>query len=54
MGYMKKILTGLAIAVLIGVIMLAVAWPYIKMEFASSAHYTEQDKREYEFIRQDC
>ncbi|MDU5452700.1 MAG: hypothetical protein E6095_04035 [Pseudescherichia vulneris] len=46
---MKKILTGLAIAALIGVIVVAVAWPYVKMEFASSAHYTEQDKREYEF-----
>lgn len=49
MGYMKKILTGLAIAVLIGVIMLAVAWPYVKMEFASSAQYTELDKQEYEY-----
>ena len=46
---MKKILAGLAVAVLIGVIVLTVAWPYVKMEFASSAHYTEQDKREYAF-----
>ncbi|MEI2267099.1 hypothetical protein [Erwinia sp. CGal63] len=25
------------------------ALPYIKMEFAGSAHYTERDKREYNF-----
>ena len=50
---MKKILTGLAIAALIGVIVVAVAWPYVKMEFASSAHYTEQDKREYEYFTPD-
>ncbi|MFE8116275.1 hypothetical protein [Brenneria goodwinii] len=25
------------------------AWPYLKMEFASSAYYTQQDKREYEY-----
>lgn len=24
-------------------------WPYVQMEFAGSAHYTEQDKREYDF-----
>lgn len=24
-------------------------WPYVQMEFAESAHYTEQDKREYDF-----
>ncbi|MEJ5064870.1 hypothetical protein WH279_15360 [Erwinia sp. MYb375] len=24
-------------------------WPTIKIELAGSAHYTEQDKREYEF-----
>lgn len=29
------------------------AWPYIKMEFAGSAHYTEQDTREYEFYTPD-
>lgn len=25
------------------------AWPYIKMEFSSSAHYTENDEREYKY-----
>jgi hypothetical protein len=28
-------------------------WPYIQMEFAGSAHYTEQDKREYDFYTPD-
>lgn len=32
---------------------LAWAWPYVQMEFAGSAHYTEQDKREYEFYTPD-
>ncbi|WP_435946843.1 hypothetical protein [Dryocola sp. BD586] len=39
-------------AVIIGAA-LAYAWPWIKMEFAGSAHYTEQDKREYEFYTPD-
>lgn len=30
-------------------IALAVTFPYVRMEFASSAHYTELDKREYEY-----
>lgn len=46
---MKKILTGLAVVVLIGIIALTVAWPYMKMEFASSAQYTELDRQEYEY-----
>ncbi|MBS1204098.1 MAG: hypothetical protein H6R25_997 [Proteobacteria bacterium] len=29
------------------------SWPYITMEFAGSAHYTEQDSREYEFYTPD-
>ncbi len=29
------------------------AWPYIKMEFAGSAHYTEKDIREYDFYTPD-
>lgn len=28
-------------------------WPEIRMEFAGSAHYTEQDKREYVFYTPD-
>ncbi|MCY9847255.1 hypothetical protein [Pectobacterium jejuense] len=41
----------------IGIIIIAVVggslWPYIKMDFASSAHYTELDKREYAFYTPD-
>ncbi len=36
----------------LGVMIAAVltyVWPYVQMNFADSAHYTEQDKREYEF-----
>jgi hypothetical protein len=40
------------IAVVIGAA-LTYAWPWVKMEFAGSAHYTEQDKREYEFYTPD-
>lgn len=29
---------------------LTLSWPYMKLEFAESAHYTEQDQREYEFF----
>lgn len=50
---MKKILIGLAIAVLVSIIVLAVVWPYVKMEFASYAQYTEQDTREYEYLTPD-
>jgi len=50
---MKKFITGAIVVVLVGVITLVVAWPYIKMEFASSAHYTEQDIREYEYFTPD-
>lgn len=32
---------------------LTYAWPWVKMEFAGSAHYTEQDKREYDFYTPD-
>lgn len=32
---------------------LAYVWPYVKMDFAESASYTEQDKREYEFFTPD-
>jgi hypothetical protein len=42
---------GTAIIVVVGG--LICAWPWVKMEFASSAHYTEQDKREYEFYTPD-
>lgn len=41
----------------IGIIAITVVggslWPYIKMYFADSAHYTEQDEREYAFYTPD-
>ncbi|MEN3753799.1 hypothetical protein ABC733_17605 [Mangrovibacter sp. SLW1] len=33
--------------------MVAYTIPYIKMEFVGSAHYTEQDQREYKFYTPD-
>lgn len=33
--------------------MLSWSWPYITMNFAGSAHYTELEKREYEFYTPD-
>ncbi|MBC3994432.1 hypothetical protein H8R20_02370 [Morganella morganii] len=41
-----KIIIGMGALICIGLIYF---WPYVQMEFAESAHYTEQDKREYEF-----
>lgn len=43
-----------AIVILIGTVVIAAlaivaGWPYVRMEFASSAYYTEQDKRSYEY-----
>ncbi len=45
---LKKFLRMLACAVIVISAAFFFAWPYLKMEFASSAHYTQQDKREYE------
>ncbi|POE07136.1 hypothetical protein BV921_20960 [Pectobacterium odoriferum] len=48
---------SLKIFAVLGITVIAVAvgslWPYIKMNFAGSAHYTEQDKREYAFYTPD-
>ena len=43
-----------AIVILIGTVVIAAlaivaGWPYVRMEIASSAYYTEQDKRSYEY-----
>ncbi|KHN92102.1 hypothetical protein BSK71_12385 [Pectobacterium actinidiae] len=47
----------LKIFAVLGITVIAVAvgslWPYIKMNFAGSSHYTEQDKREYVFYTPD-
>ncbi|MCO4311895.1 hypothetical protein [Pectobacterium versatile] len=48
---------SLKIFAVLGITVIAAAvgslWPYIKMNFAGSAHYTEQDKREYAFYTPD-
>ncbi len=41
-----------AVAVIIGAA-ITYAWPWIKMDFAENARYTELDKREYEFYTPD-
>lgn len=38
----------IGVGVIAGITLLA-GWPYVRMEFASSAYYNEQDKREYEY-----
>lgn len=45
-----KVFSGVIIVVAAA---LTYVWPYIVMEFAGSAHYTEQDKREYNFYTPD-
>ncbi|KNC93872.1 hypothetical protein [Trabulsiella odontotermitis] len=45
-----KMFGGVTIVV---AMILACSWPWIKMELAESAHYTEQDKREYDFYTPD-
>ncbi|MHA0870965.1 hypothetical protein [Enterobacter cloacae] len=40
----------LAVLVLLIAAALFWFWPYIQMEFAESAHYSEQDQREYDFF----
>jgi hypothetical protein len=44
----KFITVTFAVLALTG-IGLALGWPYLKMGFTSSAHYTEKDKLEYEY-----
>ena len=46
---MRKSFKVLGSVSIVAAAALTYAWPYIVMEFAGSAHYTEQDKREYEF-----
>ncbi|MDX5630209.1 MULTISPECIES: hypothetical protein [unclassified Brenneria] len=48
----RNIIILISVAV-IGALALTVVWPYIQMEFASSAHYTQMDKREYEYYTPD-
>ncbi|MCU1791847.1 hypothetical protein [Pectobacterium polaris] len=51
---MSKLLkTFAAIGIIIIAVVVGSLWPYIKMDFASSAHYIEQDEREYAFYTPD-
>lgn len=50
---MRKSLKLLTVVVVLVAAVLMWVWPYVQMEFAGSAHYTEQDKREYEFYTPD-
>lgn len=46
---MKRMVKGaLAVAIVIATA-LAYGWSYLRMELATSAYYTEQDKKEYEY-----
>lgn len=46
---MKKFIAVLAVVLLLCGIAFVFIWPVLRMEFASSAHYNEQDKREYKY-----
>lgn len=46
---MRRSLKLLSVVVIVSAAALAYIWPYMQMEFAGSAHYTEQNKREYDF-----
>ncbi|MDX5628281.1 MULTISPECIES: hypothetical protein [unclassified Brenneria] len=50
---MRKLITALAAVLLLAGAAFVFVWAYLKMEFASSAHYTEQDKREYAYFTPD-
>ncbi|NIF32967.1 hypothetical protein F3J29_12590 [Enterobacter sp. Cy-643] len=45
-----KVLIAVAVVITAGLVW---SWPYIEMSFEGSAHYTEQDKREYKFYTPD-
>lgn len=46
---MKKFIIILTFLLLAAGMVSVFVWPYIKMEFASSARYTEKDKLEYDY-----
>ncbi|SUB70693.1 Uncharacterised protein [Pluralibacter gergoviae] len=50
---MRKSLMLLGGVVIVLFVTVIYAWSWIKMEFAGSAHYTESDKREYNFYTPD-
>lgn len=46
---MKKLVLVLVSVVVVAGIVGSYVWPYLQLEFAESAHYTEKDKREYDY-----
>ena len=50
---MKKSAKNLLSIIIFIFAILAFAWPYIKMELASSAYYTQYNEREYEYYTPD-
>lgn len=46
---MRKSVKVISVAIILIAAGLVYVWPYVQMEFAGSANYTEQDKREYNF-----
>ncbi|WP_061708188.1 hypothetical protein [Pseudenterobacter timonensis] len=46
---MRKSFRVLTVAIVLIASVFIWVWPYIIMQLSGSAHYTEQDKREYEF-----
>lgn len=45
---MRKAFVVLISVIALAGVALAICWPYVRMEFASSAYYTEQDKQAHE------
>jgi hypothetical protein len=50
---MRKSFKVVGSVIIVAAAALTYVWPYIVMEFAGNAHYTEQDKRKYEFYTPD-
>lgn len=50
---MRNSVKVLIVTVIVIAVSLIWIWPYVQMVFAGSAHYTEQDKREYAFYTPD-
>jgi len=50
---MRKSFKVLGSVIIVAAAALTFVWPYIVMEFAGNAHYTEQEKRKYEFYTPD-
>lgn len=50
---MRNSFRVLIVTVIVIVAALMWVWPYVQMEFAGSAHYSEQDTKKYEFYTPD-